>query len=278
MPRPLTDDWKLWLKTNLERGVPEEKLFVQAAKQDFDTNELSAALGGYRPKPAAAKESPPVGAESLWQALFNAPLTRQENQPRAWRIDTPLAQVYEIPDLLSSAECDNLMQVIDGSLKPSTVTRGPVDYRTSHTCHMRRANQDFVQELDRRLADLIGVDLAYSEPIQGQRYEEGQYFKAHTDWFAPGTDEYEKHTSPGGQRTWTVMIYLNNVIEGGETRFERIGRAFRPTLGMALAWNNLNLDGTPNHFTLHEALPVLKGRKYVITKWFREATGRNNPL
>ncbi|GIR24117.1 MAG: hypothetical protein CM15mP38_3000 [Synechococcus sp.] len=28
---------------------------------------------------------------------------------------------------------------------------------------------------------------------------------------------------------------------------------------MALAWNNLQADGTPNPFTLHEALPVEAG-------------------
>ena len=43
--------------------------------------------------------------------------------------------------------------------------------------------------------------------------------KEHTDWFAPGTEEFDRHTSPGGQRTWTVMVYLNAVEAGGETRF-----------------------------------------------------------
>ncbi len=114
-----------------------------------------------------------------------------------------------------------------------------------------------------------------SEPMQGQRYDIGEYFKAHTDWFAPGTNEFDKHTRRGGQRTWTVMVYLNNVEAGGETRFERIGRDFRPVAGLGLAWNNLKADGSPNAATLHEALPVLQGRKYVITKWFREKPGLN---
>ena len=48
-----------------------------------------------------------------------------------------------------------------------------------------------------------------------------------------------------------------------------------PVPGMALAWNNLQADGTPNPFTLHEALPVEVGHKWVITKWFRADIGRN---
>ena len=43
----------------------------------------------------------------------------------------------------------------------------------------------------------------------------GEYFREHTDWFTPVTEEYRHHTAPGGQRTWTVMIYLNFVEEGG---------------------------------------------------------------
>jgi len=129
-------------------------------------------------------------------------------------------------------------------------------------------------ELDQRFAALFGVDPALAEPLQGQRYDPGQYFKAHTDWFTPGTAEFEEHTRVGGQRTWTLMVYLNAVELGGETLFERVGRAFTPVPGLALAWNNLHADGSPNHATLHEAMPVERGRKYVITKWFRMERGR----
>ena len=128
---------------------------------------------------------------------------------------------------------------------------------------------------DRRFADLLGVDPRLSEPIQGQRYDPGEYFKEHTDWFAPGTKEFTDHTSVGGQRTWTVMIYLNHVVEGGETLFKRLDRSFSPLPGLGLAWNNLQAAGTPNPFTLHEAVPVMTGSKWVITKWFRSDYGRN---
>ena len=72
------------------------------------------------------------------------------------------------------------------------------------------------------------------------------------------------------------MIYLNAVERGGETCFKRLGRCFTPVPGLALAWNNLQADGNPNPFTLHEAMPVEQGSKWVITKWFREKAGRND--
>jgi prolyl 4-hydroxylase len=72
-----------------------------------------------------------------------------------------------------------------------------------------------------------------------------------------------------GQRTWTAMVYLNDVESGGETRFKFLNKSFQPKQGQLLLWNNLYKNGIPNFKTLHEALPPISGDKYVITKWFR---------
>ena len=65
------------------------------------------------------------------------------------------------------------------------------------------------------------------------------------------------------------MVYLNDVKKGGETTFRRLGKTFVPRQGNALVWNNL-YPWCINPFTTHEALPVLEGNKWVITKWFRQ--------
>ena len=263
--------WQDWLLHNRDRGCDREGLIDRALEQGFTREAIETVLDG--PATQSAVAPPPSTAD--WLAWFDAPLTRPQHQPRAWRLDTPLAQVYELPGLLSHDECEAVIEAINASMQPSTVTRGTSDYRTSRTCHLRQNHPQLAASLDQRFAALFGVDPRLSEPIQGQRYDPGQYFKEHTDWFAPGTKEFINHTSSGGQRTWTVMVYLNAVERGGETLFRRLGRSFTPVPGMALAWNNLQADGTPNPFTLHEALPVEAGHKWVITKWFRAEVGRN---
>jgi prolyl 4-hydroxylase len=80
-----------------------------------------------------------------------------------------------------------------------------------------------------------------------------------------------------GQRTFTFMIYLNDVEAGGETNFVNIKQGFRPLTGTAVIWNSLNQDGSPNSFTMHHALPVQKGFKAIITKWFRSSSIQSNP-
>ena len=56
------------------------------------------------------------------------------------------------------------------------------------------------------------------------------------------------------------MIYLNDVQEGGQTLFHRLGKCYQPKAGFALAWNNLCVDGRLNRDTLHESLPVRGGK------------------
>jgi len=278
--------WQQWLLHNRERGCEREGMIVRAEQEGgFSRAAIEAVLDLpatelLRPGVASAvslqaQQLQPRAGTPGWLQWFEAPLTRPEHRPRAWRLDTPLAQVYELPDLLSRLECEALIEAIDRQLVPSTVTRGDSSYRTSRTCHLRGSDAGLAERLDQRLAALFAVDPRLSEPLQGQRYDPGQYFKEHTDWFAPGTEEFVTHTNPGGQRTWTVMIYLNTVSRGGQTCFKRLGRCFTPVQGLALAWNNLMADGTPNPFTLHEAMPVEEGNKWVITKWFRAQTGRN---
>mgnify|MGYP005644113565 FL=1 len=267
----IPQSWREWLLHNRDRGCAREQLVDRALAQGFSKTAIEQILD----EPAGTTDQKLNELTVDWLAWFEASLTRPDHRPRAWRLDTALAQIYEIPNLLSRSECDCVIEAINGALQPSTVTRGSSDYRTSRTCHLRENQPDLAADLDQRFAALLGVDPRLSEPIQGQRYDPGEYFKEHTDWFTPGTEEYIAHTRVGGQRTWTVMIYLNAVELGGETCFRRLDRCFTPTPGLALIWNNLQADGTPNPFTLHEAVPVAKGNKWVITKWFRSQFGRN---
>ncbi|MEB3322208.1 MAG: 2OG-Fe(II) oxygenase [Synechococcaceae cyanobacterium] len=203
--------------------------------------------------------------------MATAPLTRPGYRPRAWRLGTDQAQIYEIPGLLTRPECLEAIEVIDSHVVPSTTLIGRGPHRTSETCVFSlTAARELTQRLDRRFADLVGVEPERSDPLQGQRYGPGAVFRAHTDWFPPDHPEAARHLAAGGQRTWTVMVYLNAVPAGGTTLFHRIGRRYDPIPGFALAWNNLLADGTPNPHTLHAGMPVDEGCKYILTKWFRE--------
>lgn len=187
------------------------------------------------------------------------------------RLPTPKAEIFQVRDFLSPAQCDALITLIDRDRRPSTIAddNGDQYFRTSETCDLP-AQELAVQELEGLLTALSGINPAHGEPLQGQRYAVGQEFKAHTDYFTPGGPDWEQYCAVSGQRTWTFMIYLNEVEAGGATRFKAVGKTFQPELGKLLCWNNRRPDGRENPNTLHHGMRVRKGTKYVITKWYRE--------
>ena len=65
-------------------------------------------------------------------------------------------------------------------------------------------------------------------------------------------------------------IYNDMVVgKGGDTQFTAIGLSVPPQKGVLLIWNNNLPDGRPNEDTMHAGMPVTKGKKYVLTKWYR---------
>lgn len=192
-------------------------------------------------------------------------------QPGMQRVPTPRAELFQRRRFVDPDLAATLMALIDADRRPSTIAddNGDPVFRTSETCDLA-AHLPAVQRIEAMLAELSGIDPAYGEPLQGQRYAEGQEFKAHTDYFAPDGGDFQKFCALSGNRTWTFMVYLNDVAAGGATRFKLIDKTFQPEAGKLLCWNNRLPDGGVNHATLHHGMKVRKGVKYIITKWYRE--------
>ena len=183
----------------------------------------------------------------------------------------PKIELFQLRNFIAPELRADLIALIERDRRPSTIAddNGDSYFRTSETCDLDR-DQPAVQRLEAALTQLNGIDPALGEPCQGQRYDVGQEFKPHTDYFTPNGPDYEKFCAVSGQRTWTFMIYLNDVDAGGATRFKVIKKTFQPEPGKLLCWNNAHPDGSVNPNTLHHGMKVRKGVKYVITKWYRE--------
>lgn len=187
------------------------------------------------------------------------------------RVPHPKIELFQLKGFVNPELRQTLIDLIDKDRRPSTIADANGDdyFRTSETCDLD-AGEASVQQLEEAFFALNGIDPRLGEPCQGQRYDVGQEFKAHTDYFTPGGPDYEQFCSVSGQRTWTFMIYLNDVEAGGATRFKAIGKTFQPEAGKLLCWNNARPDGSVNPNTLHHGMKVRQGLKYVITKWYRE--------
>jgi prolyl 4-hydroxylase len=196
---------------------------------------------------------------------------RLASQPAMQRVPTPRAEVFQHRRFVPEDLAAQLIALIDADRRPSTIAddNGDAYFRTSETCDLP-AHLPAARQIEAMLTELSDIDPAFGEPLQGQRYAEGQEFKPHTDYFAPDGRDFQKYCALSGNRTWTFMVYLNDVTAGGATRFKLLDKTFQPEAGKLLCWNNRFADGGVNHATLHHGMRVRKGVKYVITKWYRE--------
>ena len=196
---------------------------------------------------------------------------RLARTPGVQKVPSPRLDLFIRKAFLAPDECAALVALIDARRRPSTLADDSGDglFRTSETCDLD-SREAAVAAAEAKIAAFTGLDPRHGEPVQGQRYAEGQEFKAHTDYFEPGGGDFARYCTVSGQRTWTVMIYLNEPAAGGATRFKTIAKTVQPETGKLLAWNNLRADGRPNVNTLHHGMKVRRGTKYLITKWYRE--------
>jgi len=180
--------------------------------------------------------------------------------------------MHEIPNFITHEECDELIKMIDANHTRSSVVVGGTDrsditdHRTSSTSNLD-PNNVIIKSVHKKIADHLNLPINKGESLQGQLYEPGQYFKPHHDFFSGPA--YDMHCLHSGNRTHTLMIYLNDDFEGGETNFPKISKSFKAEKGKALWWKNM-MDGVTVDDMLHEGQPVVSGKKYIVTSWWRE--------
>jgi prolyl 4-hydroxylase len=163
----------------------------------------------------------------------------------AEKLKYPFTQIYRQENFLSQEECDLLIEHMNTELHPSAVSNEKdklmfSDYRTSMTCNFSPHLTELGTDLTIKIGDYLNLDPFLGEAVQGQKYEEGEFYKAHWDYYDPlCIAEYHTYCQWMGQRTWTFMIYLNDVEEGGETYFKFLNLKVKPEPGLAIFWNNL---------------------------------------
>jgi prolyl 4-hydroxylase len=175
--------------------------------------------------------------------------------------------VVLIPRLFSAAECDHLVKVVQSDFRPSFVVslitgreeRDPV--RTSDGAVVHWLIEDpAIHALHLRLAAASGTSVRQGEPLQILRYSPGQEYRTHRD-AVPG---YEN------QRVITMLVYLNEGYDGGETCFVRTGLKVKGKKGDALLFRNTLADGQSDPQSEHAGLPITKGTKLLASRWIRE--------
>lgn len=200
----------------------------------------------------------------------------------------PRAFVYE--GFLTDLECDHLISLAKSELKRSAVADNVSgksklsEVRTSSGMFISKAKDPIVAGIEDKISTWTFLPKENGEDIQVLRYEHGQKYDHHHDYF---TDKV--NIVRGGHRIATVLMYLSDVVKGGETVFPsaeesrqrhkasttdddlsecaKKGIAVKPRRGDALLFFSLLPTAVPDTSSLHGGCPVIEGEKWSATKW-----------
>jgi prolyl 4-hydroxylase len=187
-----------------------------------------------------------------------------------------LPEVALLENLLTHEECDQLIELSRVKLKQSTIVdpkTGKAEViadRTSYGTFFKRNENAFIAKLDARIAKVMHWPVENGEGLQILNYKAGGEYKPHFDYFPPDDPGSAVHIAKGGQRVSTLIVYLNDGMEGGDTTFPHLGLAITPKKGSAVYFEYCDNNGKIDTGTLHAGDPVTVGEKWIATKWMRQ--------
>jgi len=184
-------------------------------------------------------------------------------------------RVFVYHHFLTDEECDHVIELgkphisasevvgADGKAQKSTA-------RTSQGAAMvgKLGEDEVVQRLEQRIAEWTHLPRENGESFYIIRYEAGQQYIPHFDYF-PDDNVGRPWIGKAGNRMATVLLYLHAPDDGGETYFPSKDIVVKGRRGDAILFYDSLGDGAPDPLSLHGGKPVLKGHKWVMTKWIR---------
>jgi prolyl 4-hydroxylase len=184
-------------------------------------------------------------------------------------LEAPIVRVLD--GLLDAGECAALIEAarprLDRALTVAEDGKHQVDERRSSTgMFFILGETPLIRSIEQRLAQLLDLPVEHGEGLQVLHYQPGQEYEPHYDWFDPAQPGFAAVTARGGQRIASVVMYLNTPEAGGATGFPNVGLTVTALAGSAVYFAYEGGDTS----SLHAGLPVIRGEKWIATKWLRE--------
>lgn len=291
----LTPEWKSWIVTNIERQVPLPALIEEMVKNNFDLVFATHAVVGLAKEgsadtaqfelagPRQYKFPIPAGYEHHYENYaYEGSHVAQGNTLSvdghlvriAGRVAKPDIAILE--NVLTDAECDELIALSKPKLERSRIVDHKtgaeeiMELRSSYGTYFLRGENALVRRIEQRLSRLIGMPVDHGEGLQILNYAVGAEYQPHYDFFLPESSGSAVHVQKGGQRVVTIVMYLNDVEEGGETIFPELEFSVAPRKGTAVYFSYCDSQNRLDRMTLHGGAPVVRGEKWIATWWVRQ--------
>lgn len=277
----VTPELNSWMRAQLLKQVDPNQM-VAALVRSGKTQEMAALLL------SLARQNVFLGESQDEKVVQRTPSTQTLDAPHAlshWveagdrqvrkTMSLGSLEVALYDEFLSEEEMEHIKKQSEPKLQRSRVV-GPnmsnleVPIRTSDGTFFDVGQDPTLLAVERRIAAVTGIPVEHGEGLQVLRYQGTQEYRPHFDFFEPQSPDDARKIQFGGNRTGTMILYLSDVEEGGSTYFPQLKLSIHPKKGSALWFAYMGADGAPDMRSEHAGLPVIRGEKWIATKWLRQ--------
>ena len=132
-------------------------------------------------------------------------------------------------------------------------------------------HDDVIKSIMKRVSKIVNKPIDNFEELQVVHYNPNNFYKQHHDACCTKDKACKEFVNRGGQRLYTMLIYLNDKFTGGETHFPELNKKIKLRPGDGILFNTLDKDQKGCHpKALHAGLPVKSGEKWICNIWVRE--------
>jgi prolyl 4-hydroxylase len=275
-------DWRSWIDTNRARNCTESSMLEAMCNAGIDAQLASTWLTMSARAAAAATTVAESAHRPTGTYRYEPSRLPPHNEVQLTDAKVRISMRIKEPDIalvenfLTPVECDELIALAQVKLQPSTIVDPdsgafkPIAERSSHGAMFQRGETPLIQRVEERIAELIGWPIEKGEGLQVLHYKPGGEYRPHFDYFKPELPGSAVQMRGSGQRVATFIMYLNEVPDGGATIFPNIGLDVAPRRGTGVWFSYCNAEGQLDPATLHGGAPVVKGEKWIATKWLRQ--------
>jgi len=118
-------------------------------------------------------------------------------------------------------------------------------------------NSHEISSILKKCAEKFGIHQENFEGLNVIKYTKGGFIPIHLD------------SSDQLPRKQTILLYLNENYEGGETEFPNLNKQFKLNTGDALYFHNYDSNGNDTQLAIHQGNVVKSGEKWVANLWVK---------
>lgn len=182
-------------------------------------------------------------------------------------------EIFTIDNFITNDECEHFINISKNKIQTAYVCgdkKGIVSKgRTEKNCWISKDNDSITKNIASKISKLVDIPIEQAESFQVIYYDINQEYRNHYDSWLFDNSENSTRNLKNGQRIKTVLVYLNDVIKRGGTKFNKLNIEIKAEKGKLLMFDNVHENTNVRHeLSEHAGMPILEGEKWAFNLWF----------